>query len=145
MAKSRSVWVPEVNLSFDFSFWLLVEVLIMTSGSASAIFGQEDDLESFLATDLLGTVVGSGGGSEGSHRVIHLTLVLTFITSSSTEGWKLEAFTEADIVETVSVSCSYLGDPTDSLDMALVPLSRGRESSLALSMLTCHPGSQHLA
>ena len=62
MAKSRSVWVPEVNLSFDFSFWLLIEVLIMTSGSASAIFGQEDDLESFLATDLLGTVVGSGRG-----------------------------------------------------------------------------------
>ena len=76
----------------------------MTSGSASAILGQEDDLESFLAADLFGTVVGGGGGSDGSHRVMHLTLVLTFITSSSTEGWKLDGVPEADIVETVSVS-----------------------------------------
>ena len=107
-----------MNLSLDFSLLLVFELVMSRSSAAiSAIFGHEDDLDNFLDMLLLDIVVGVGG-SDGSHRVMQRTLVRTFITSSSTEGWKLEGVPDADKAETVSASWSSLGDPTESLDIA---------------------------
>jgi len=110
-----------VNFMLDFSFWFEGELfLISILFLYGATFGHEDDLDSFLSAVLFGTGLGVDGRSDGSHRVMHLTLVLTFFTNSSTEGWKLEGVPEDATVHADSISKSSLGDPADSLDMALL-------------------------